>query len=195
MNRLICLMGKSCSGKDTIYKNLLKDRELNLKVLRPYTTRPRRINEKEGIEYNFVTEEEYLAMRDRGLILEERAYDTMHGVWRYFTVRDAGLTDNENDLLYIGTLEAYVNLREALGNDKVIPIYIEVSDTVRIDRAVHREKKQAEPRFAEMCRRFLADNEDFSDEKLKEAGVTVRFNNEDLNECLNRIKTFIAAEG
>ena len=195
MNRLICLMGKSCSGKDTIYKNLLKDRELNLKVLRPYTTRPRRINEKEGIEYNFVTEEEYIAMRDRGLILEERAYDTMHGVWRYFTVRDAGLTDNENDLLYIGTLEAYVNLREALGNDKVIPIYIEVSDTVRIDRAVHREKKQAEPRFAEMCRRFLADNEDFSDEKLKEAGVTVRFNNEDLNECLNRIKTFIAAEG
>ena len=188
-------MGKSCSGKDTIYKNLLKDRELNLKVLRPYTTRPRRINEKGGIEYNFVTEEEYLAMRDRGLILEERAYDTMHGVWRYFTVRDAGLTDNENDLLYIGTLEAYVNLREALGNDKVIPIYIEVSDTVRIDRAVHREKKQAEPRFAEMCRRFLADNEDFSDEKLKEAGVTVRFNNEDLNECLNRIKTFIAAEG
>ncbi len=191
MHRIICLMGKSCTGKDTIYKNLLKDDSLNLKILVPYTTRPRRINEKEGIEYNFVTEEEYLRLRDEGLILEERAYETMHGLWRYFTVRDAGIMESDDDYLYIGTLEAYVSLREALGSDKVLPIYMEVSDSVRIDRAVHREHKQADPRFAEMCRRFLADNEDFSDDKLAGAGVTVRFNNEDLNDCLSRIKDYV----
>lgn len=184
-------MGKSCTGKDTIYKRLLKDPELELSVIKPYTTRPIRQNEKEGIEYNFVSEEEYADFKNKGMILEERAYDTACGVWRYFTLKDPGLMSDDNTYIYIGTLEAFESLKEGLGADKVLPVYIEVSDSVRIDRAVHREHKQPEPKFVEMCRRFLADTEDFSDDKLKAAGINVRFNNEDLEECINNIKTYI----
>ena len=59
-------MGKSCTGKDTIYKRLVADKELNLNILVPYTTRPIRKNELSGIEYHFVSEEEYekFARRD-----------------------------------------------------------------------------------------------------------------------------------
>ena len=48
MGKIICLMGKSSSGKDTIYKNLMEDKSLGLRKLIPYTTRPMREGEQEG---------------------------------------------------------------------------------------------------------------------------------------------------
>ena len=56
MGRIICLMGKSSAGKDTIYKRLLEDETLGLRKLVPYTTRPIRAGEREGREY-FYTDE------------------------------------------------------------------------------------------------------------------------------------------
>ena len=184
-------MGKSCSGKDTIYKRLLADNELGLKVLVPYTTRPIRQNEHSGIEYNFVSEEDYVRFRDAGQILEDRAYETVHGLWRYFTIKDDEMMQSDQNYIYIGTLEAYIKLKETLGSDKVLPIYIEVDDSIRIDRAVRREHKQSVPKYAEMCRRFLSDTEDFSDDKLAGAGITDRFQNEDLDECLRNVRRYI----
>ena len=54
----------------------------------------------------------------------------------------------------IGTLESYEKIKEYYGEDNVYPIYIEVDDETRIERALKREKKQPEPKFQEMCRRF-----------------------------------------
>lgn len=51
MGKIICLMGKSSTGKDTIYKHLLSDRRLGLKKIVPYTTRPIRNGERDGVEY------------------------------------------------------------------------------------------------------------------------------------------------
>ena len=39
----------------------------------------------------------------------------------------------------------------------------------------------------EILRRFKADDEDFSEEKLKEAGVERRYLNLDISSCLNEI--------
>ena len=49
-------MGKSSSGKDTIYKKLIQNKNLALKEIIPYTTRPIRVGEQDGVEYHFVTE-------------------------------------------------------------------------------------------------------------------------------------------
>ena len=54
-----------------------------------------------------------------------------------------------------------------------------------------RERQQEEPHYAELCRRFLADQEDFSEENLKNAHITHRFQNTDLHTCLDEIKLFI----
>lgn len=191
MGKIICLMGKSSCGKDTIYKRLLADEELQLVRLVPYTTRPIRIKEIDGQDYHFVDENTYLDMKDKGLILEERAYDTMHGIWRYFTAGDNELISGDEVYLYIGTLEAYVSLCESLGRSNMLPIYIEVDDGERLSRALRRELKQSEPKYAEMCRRFLSDTEDFSDEKLAAAGIEVRFDNSDLEECISQIRSYI----
>ena len=72
-----------------------------------------------------------------------------------------------------------------------LSLYIEVEDGERLKRAIRREELQPEPKYAEMCRRFLADEEDFSEENLKRAGIVRRFQNMELESCVNELKNCI----
>ncbi len=193
MGKIVCLMGKSSTGKDTIYKELLKRKNIAFRTVVPYTTRPIRAGEQEGVEYHFTDEEGFQALKAQGKIIEDRAYNTCHGLWRYFTVDDGKIAQGETDDLLIGTLEAYQKLVAYFGAEKVLPVYVALDDGVRLQRALDREKKQAQPKYEEMCRRFLADSEDFSAEKLKEAGNPKSFYNDNLDECINEIEAYLLA--
>ncbi|MBQ7535932.1 MAG: guanylate kinase [Stomatobaculum sp.] len=196
MKKIIYLMGKSASGKDTIYRELLK-RFPNLKRLIPFTTRPRREGEQDGEDYHFVTPEELDAFEKSGKLVEKRVYETVAGPWIYATVDwetapDAssgkeGSSDGSGAAIGIGTLESYLKLRAYYGADRMLPLYIETDDGTRLQRALDREKKQKNPNYAELCRRFLADQQDFSEEKLEEAGIRKRYRNDVLPDCLARI--------
>jgi len=194
MGRIVCLMGKSSTGKDTIYKKLLENENLKLKMIVPYTTRPVREGEQDGVEYHFVSEAEYKRLEASGKIIEERAYNTFHGLWRYFTVDDGDIQTDINNYIVIGTLEAYNSMKNYFGREKVIPVMIELDDGLRLQRALDREKKQPNPKYEELCRRFLADSEDFAEEKIAEAGITQRFCNDDLVQCLEKIENYILNE-
>lgn len=191
MGKIFCLMGKSACGKDSIYKQILSDKSLPLKTLIPYTTRPIRDGETNGVEYYFLTEEEQQALEQQGKIIELRAYDTIHGLWKYFTVNDHQLDLANNHYLIIGTLESYLRLQEYFGTDFLIPIYIELESGERLQRALNRERLQTEPKYAELCRRFLADEEDFSMENLKNASISRVFANNDLQQCTKEIISYI----
>lgn len=191
MGKIFCLMGKSSSGKDTIYRELFKRQDISLKKIIPYTTRPIREGEEEGREYHFCNEDQVTQLQNANKIVELRAYDTVYGVWKYFTVDDGQVELADNSYLLIGTLETYVKIRQYYGAAQVVPIYIEVEDGERLLRAIAREKEQKIPKYAEMCRRFLADSEDFSEEKLKEAGVSVRFENEKLENTIEKVAAYI----
>lgn len=188
MGKIFCIMGKSATGKDTIYKRLLQNSELGLKRIVSYTTRPIREGEREGIEYHFTDVENMKLLEQQGKIIECRAYDTIHGIWYYFMVKDSQIDLTQNDYLIIGTLESYVKIRDYFGADKVVPIYIELEDGERLTRALEREKTQSEPKYEEMCRRFLADCQDFSYEKLEKAGIGKYYANDDLESCIDEIK-------
>ena len=184
-------MGKSASGKDHIYARLAAHEGLGLKKLVLYTTRPIRAEEENGKQYYFVDDKKLEEFRESGNLIEARAYHKIHGIWTYFTADD-GQVDLENaDYLGIGTLESYVKMREYYGEEALCPIYIEVEDGTRLIRAVEREGTQEHPGYEELCRRFLADAKDFSEENLKNAGITRRFENKDMNVCLEEIKLFI----
>ena len=88
MGKLFYIMGKSASGKDTIYQKLLEHPALDFKRLVIYTTRPIRDGEKDGQEYYFVDEDAFQQMKAEGKIIEDREYYTVYGLWRYFTVDD-----------------------------------------------------------------------------------------------------------
>ena len=178
-------MGKSASGKDTIYKKV-KEQLPELKPIVIYTTRPIREGEREGVEYYFVDDARLQELQDAGKVIELREYHTVHGIWKYFTADD-GQFDREDHLIAIGTLESYVQLRKYFGDAKLVPIYIEVDDGVRLERALLREKQQKTPKYEELCRRFLADAADFSEGKLKEAGIIKRYCNVDINQCMSEI--------
>ena len=194
MGGIYCLMGKSASGKDSLYRKLLEDKSLGLKALVTWTTRPIREGERDGVEYHFTDLEGLKRLREEGRVIEERVYHTVHGDWYYFTADD-GQTDLAGEsCLTILTPEAFVKLRAYYGAENVHPLYIEVEDGLRLSRALERERQQKEPKYKELCRRFLADSEDFSEEKLAEAGISRYFENNELERCLEELKRFIRSE-
>ena len=190
MGKIFYIMGKSASGKDTIYKELIEKMPKFHSIV-PYTTRPMREGEKDGVEYFFVDQERFDEMMDEEKIIEFRSYNTKCGIWTYFTADDGQVNLDASDYLGIGTLESYVKMREYYGEEALCPIYIEVEDGERLARALNRERSQKTPRYEEMCRRFLADQEDFSEEKIAAAGITRKFQNVDLEECVEEIAEYI----
>lgn len=194
MGKIFYILGKSSTGKDTIYNKILADRELGLKKLTMYTTRPIRDGEKQDESYHFVSEEEYVSIKESGKIVEERAYNTMHGVWRYFTVDNEKIDLANYSYVAVGVLASFISIKEYYGKDIVIPIYIDLDDGERLRRALKRELKPENRKFTEMCRRFLADTEDFAPEKIKSAGIEKFFINDNLANCVRKITDYIKKE-
>ena len=184
MAKIFVIMGKSASGKDTLYRQLLSDASLHLQNIILYTTRPIRTGEEDGRDYFFTDEEAYVKLRQEGRVIECRTYQTVHGPWRYFTAADEQIDlAGEKDYLMINTLEGYCELVGYFGKEFVVPLYVEVEDGERLFRALSRERTQEHPKYEELCRRFLADSADFSEEKLKMAGIQTRYSNISREEC------------
>ncbi|MCH5264312.1 MAG: guanylate kinase [Lachnospiraceae bacterium] len=189
MGRLYVFMGKSASGKDTLYRTTM-ERHPELQAVVSYTTRPIRAGEKEGVEYHFVSVREMKQMEKEGRIVECRCYQTVKGPWYYFTAADGQIDFEKGDFCLISTLEGYGKIRDFYGRDRVVPVYIEVEDFTRMQRSLERERQQEMPCVAEVCRRFLADEEDFSREKLEAAGIGAKehIKNETISEALCQIE-------
>ncbi|MCQ2537963.1 MAG: guanylate kinase [Lachnospiraceae bacterium] len=191
MGKIYTVMGKSATGKDTVYKRLVERFDGRFKEVVMYTTRPIRAGEKDGVEYHFVSIPEKEKMDAEGKIIEIRRYDTVYGPWWYFTADDGQIDLSSGDYMMITTLAGYENLRDYFGKENVIPIYTDIDSYTRLHRAVERENRQKVPNFSEVCRRYLADEDDFRESELERLGVTKRFINDDLNRCLEEIADWI----
>ena len=187
MGRIYYLLGKSATGKDTLYKEILKRRP-KLRTVTMYTTRPIREGETDGVEYFFTGREELERQLASGKVIESRTYQTIAGPWTYYTVDDGqfDVADDESCLM-IGTLESYEKMCTYFESGKMVPVYIEVPDGIRLLRAVKREENQKKPNYREVCRRYLADEKDFSEENLERLGVTKRYQNTDMEMCVEEI--------
>lgn len=181
------VMGKSASGKDTVYREL-KRRFPQLGSVIMYTTRPKRDGERDGVQYFFKDRSFLRQCRDEGRLIECRTYETVCGPWDYFTVDDGQVRlETGESYLMIGTLESYERTAEYYGREAIEPVYIEVEDGERLARALERERRQKKPGYKELCRRFLADEEDFKEENLRRCGIVKRYENGVLEECLEEI--------
>lgn len=187
MGRIYYLLGKSATGKDTLYKEILKWRP-KLRTVTMYTTRPIREGETDGVEYFFTDREELERQLASGKVIESRTYQTIAGPWTYYTVDDGqfDVADDESCLM-IGTLESYEKMCAYFEAGKMVPVYIEVPDGIRLLRAVKREENQKKPNYREVCRRYLADEKDFSEENLERLGITKRYQNTGMEMCVEEI--------
>lgn len=189
MSNFFYIMGKSSTGKDTIYKRIKEQIDINTYIL--YTTRPIREGEKEGVDYHYISNEKMQELINTGKVLESRTYQTVAGPWTYATIADEQL-EQEGNIITVGTLESYRDIKEYYKDKidtKLIPIYIAIDEQERRKRAIKREEGQINPNYAEVERRIKADNIDFSEENLRKCGITSKetFYNYDLDKCVSQI--------
>ena len=158
MRKIFAIMGKASTGKDTLTKMLSE--MLELPIALSFTTRPKRVGEKQGVEYNFISDSDFWDLHGCDLLAEYTSYEVASGETWYY-----GLTKEELEkaeyVLVIVNPEGFRQLTEIYG-DKVCSILIDAPADVRIKRYLDRDIV-TEEKAEECCRRFLADNKDFKD--------------------------------
>lgn len=146
---MIILVGKSCSGKDTVVKELVK---MGYNKIITCTTRPPRPDEIDGIDYHFLNKTTFLTRLNCGNFAEYRVYDTIAGAWYYGSL----LEDyNKSHSVIILTPDALDKVRSKI-NEDVTVIYLELSNREIKRRMLNRDVDRAESK-----RRYKADKKDF----------------------------------
>lgn len=150
--KIIALFGESCAGKDSIQRWL--EKELSF-VHRPisYTSRPKRDYEQEGKDYHFVSKKEFEELIVQNKMIEYVKFND----WYYGTCID----ELDEEKINVGVFDPsrIRNLLQHLDVLDVLPVWIQTKDKERLLRSLKREEN---PDCVEICRRFLADKEDFS---------------------------------
>lgn len=193
MQYLFIIMGKSGSGKDTIVKVLSEDKELGLHKIVPFTTRPPREGEVNGIDYNFITKDVYMSLVRDGAILESREYNHVSGKVYYGTYRNVCSKEN---CIMVNTIEGYKSISRYYKHSTdivVVPLYIKVSNFDRLLRSISRESNnKSDKAIYEFCRRLVSDEEEFSDDVINSLLYEEQiFENQDLNLTVLRLKDYI----
>jgi guanylate kinase len=171
---VILITGESCSGKDSISIMLEHD---GYKVLKSFTTRPRRINE--GDTHVFITPEEISQYRDSFV-----AY-TKIGEYEYFSTSQQLL---KNQIYIIDPLGVEY-LKNKINNIKLVVVYLNVSEKERLERALHIRKDKKE----DVEKRFRAEKKQFDDFKLN-AKFDYSICNYDLIKAYKILKNIIEVE-
>lgn len=194
MGKIYCIIGKSGTGKDTVLAEILKDINLPVKKLVPYTTRPQREGEIDGVNYHYVTKQELKTMEENGDVIECRTYNTVHGDWSYFTA--SSNIDDDKNYIIITTQKALDSFFEYFGEARIHVIYLFLENKTRLERCINRESEQEKPNYSEVCRRYLADEDDFDEERISTyVNYTIVDTAEPLKEYTEEIKTIIKMTG
>ena len=148
---MLLLCGKSCAGKDTIQKELVR---MGMKAVVSYTTRPPRDNEIDGVEYHFITKEEFFEKENQDFFAETTSYDVATGERWYY---GSALKDLTNDKVIIVNPYGLKQIRK-IKSLNPIAFYITASEETIWNRLRQRGDNSAEAR-----RRLNEDDKDFSD--------------------------------
>lgn len=157
MKKILAFFGKSGCGKDTILKKHYDEQGQGYEGLPPlniitlYTTRPQRENEINGKDYFFVSHKEMLNLIENGNIIHASFFNN----WCY-GISISSLKDNYINIgiFNIETIEELLKIAEL----DILPVYVTASNKNILLRCLNREQN---PDCHEICRRFLADEEDF----------------------------------
>ena len=182
---MICIIGKTSSGKDCIVNKLVS--EHGYKKIITYTTRPMRDGERQDVTYHFVSEEDFKWKVEDGFFAEWKTYNTEFGVWYYGTAIE-DLENAEDNNIIILTPDGYRDVANKLSN-KPISIYVYANNSTIKSRLI---KRGDDPKEAE--RRLLHDNEDFKG--IENEVDKIFYNNKgaDIKDVVNNIVKWLEKE-
>lgn len=149
---VLILIGKTSSGKTSIVNKLISLH--NFKKIVTFTSRPKRKGEKDGIDYHFISKEDFKQKVDEGFFAEWKSYMTVEGVWYYGTALE-DLENAENNSVIILTPDGFREVKDKL-EDRIISIYIYANNPTIKKRLESRGDNKDEAK-----RRLEHDNEDF----------------------------------
>lgn len=147
---MILLVGKSCSGKDTTLKELIK---IGYESVVTFTTRSPRPGEVDGIDYHFITKEDFLAKEQDGFFAETTSYNVASGETWYYGSAIKDLTD---DKVMIVNPEGLKKIKK-LTSLNPVAFYLMADEETIWNRLRQRGDDAAEAR-----RRLNADDMDFA---------------------------------
>ena len=169
MYKIVALMGKAGAGKDALLKECLLLHPTHLHEIISCTTRPPREGEVEGVNYYYLTDEEFMERLADDRLLEATEFRK----WHYGTSIEA-LDANK---INIGVFNpAGVRILQSLQNVSVLPIYVDANDKIRMLRQLKREEN---PDVTEIVRRFTTDENDFADILHDTTPITITNNSND----------------
>ena len=150
-NKLFCILGKSGAGKTTVADSV--SRYTNTPLVVTSTSRPIREGEINGVDYFFRSRKELVDLHKQGLLAEYNIYNN----WLYATEVSQVDLSNSSKIIVVD-INGYEQLKNVVGEENVVGIYLSVSDKERLLRALNREDK---PNCGEICRRFMSDKDLF----------------------------------
>jgi guanylate kinase len=172
--KIIALFGKSSAGKDHLQRWIVDNYDVNKMI--SCTTRPPRDYEKEGIDYFFLTNEEFAEKVLDGTMLEATEFRS----WFYGTPLES-LSEEKINVGVFNPSGVACMLEDS--RLEIYPIYVMASDKTRLMRSLNREEN---PDCAEICRRYFTDVEDFKD---LDFDYVLYFNEDDSN--LDKLREII----
>lgn len=98
-------------------------------------------------------------------LVERRDYNTIHGIWSYATGKSS-IDLAKYNYLTPNTWVGYQRFLDFYPKESLVPIYFELDKGMRLQIALDRERQSKNSDYAEMCRRFLADEQDFTEEMI-----------------------------
>lgn len=149
---IVALIGKAGAGKDTVAKELAAANP-HWHTIVSCTTRPKREGEEEGVNYYYLTDEEFQNKLEQGDLLEATCFNN----WHYGTLKSS-LQEGIN--IGVFNPEGFDSLTTFEKNEEIILFgyLIIASDKIRMLRQLNREN---DPDITEICRRYFADEKDF----------------------------------
>ena len=178
---MVIILGKTCSGKDTIVNNLI---DLHgFKKIVTSTTRPMRKGEKQDVTYHFLSEEDFKQKIDEGYFVEYKTYDTEFGEWYYGTSLE-DLENADDKSVIILTPDGYRDVVKKLSN-RPTAIYIYANNATIKKRLL---KRGDNPNEAQ--RRLEHDNEDFKCIENEVDRIVYNNDGTNINEVVQKILDF-----
>ena len=167
MHKYIYICGKSCTGKDSIYHEIMsiisktsEYEDIDFQI--PFTTRPKRENEREGVEYHFVTDKDFNRM-----VLEDKfsSHESFKLADNSVVLYGQPKPDTTKNIHF--KIATFTNVSEEIkllsSNDEVFVFDIILPATIHADRIYSRNINQKKPDWKEVIRRTLTDAEDFGE--------------------------------
>lgn len=181
MNKLFCILGKSGSGKSTLEK-AISETGICKKVVST-TTRPRREKEIEGVDYHYITQDEFYRKLRNNEFIEYTVYNN----WFYGIEKNA-INFDKGSYIVVVEPRGFNMIVNTLPRERVVSIFVDVDDKTRLIRSLLREKN---PDIDEIVRRYQSDKSLFNGvEKI----VDYVIKNEKIQEASQELMEIIVSE-